>query len=72
MSQENFWENTLDGKWRCFVQKELDTMGVLKMEDIGTGECVFSKPVPVSKYFRQQDVLSWGNLCLIEAKKLDS
>jgi len=68
----NFWENTLDGKWRCYVKRELDTLGVLTMEDMETGECVFKKDVPVSKYFRQQDILSWGNLCLIEAKKLES
>jgi hypothetical protein len=67
-----FWENTLDEKWRCFVEKESDVVGVLKMVDIETDECVFQKLVPVSKYFRQQDILSWGNLCLIEAKKFSS
>ncbi len=66
-----FWENTLDSKWRCYVLMQTDTYGYLRMEDIATGQRVLDREVPVSRYFRTDDIIGWGNICMIEARRLE-
>jgi hypothetical protein len=58
------WKNTLDNRFLCSVTEETETCGRLEMVDVGTGELVYKKLVPLSKYFREQDVLWWGQECL--------
>ena len=63
------WENTLDDTYRCYVLGQTDTYGYLRMERLDTGERVLDREVPISRYFKQQDVLSWGDTCMFEAVK---
>jgi hypothetical protein len=42
------------------------------MERLDSGERVLDQEVPVSKYFREQDVLSWGEACMRKAKELEN
>jgi hypothetical protein len=65
------WKNTLDQEYNCYVLEQTDTFGYLLMERIDTGERVLDKEVPISKYFREQDILWWGRECLRMAKKLN-
>jgi hypothetical protein len=65
------WENTLDQEYNCYVLEQTDTYGYLRMERIDTGERVLDKEVPISKYFRSQDILWWGRECLKMAEKLN-
>jgi hypothetical protein len=65
------WENTLDNTYRCYVLMQTDTYGYLRMERLDSGERVLDQEVPVSKYFREQDVLSWGDVCMRRAKELE-
>lgn len=58
------WENTLDNTYRCYVLGQTDTYGYLRMERIDTGERVLDREVPISRYFRDRDVLSWGDICM--------
>jgi hypothetical protein len=58
------WENTLDDTYRCYVLGQTDTYGYLRMERIDTGERVLDREVPISKYFRERDVLAWGDTCM--------
>ena len=66
------WENTLDNTYRCYVLMQTDTYGYLRMERLDSGERVLDQEVPVSKYFREQDVLSWGDACMKKAKELEN
>lgn len=66
------WENNLDGEYNCYVLEQTDTYGYLRMERIDTGERVLDKEVPISKYFRNQDILWWGQECLLLAKILSN
>lgn len=70
MSNPVFWSNTLDGTYRCYVQLETDTCGYLRMERLDTNERVLDRLVPVSKYFRHQDIYWWGRECLRKAAAL--
>ena len=72
MSNKVTWENTLDSTYRCYVLMDSDTYGYLRMEYLDTGERVMNQLVPVSKYFREQDVLSWGEACMRKAKELEN
>jgi hypothetical protein len=64
------WQNTLDGKFQCQVEEYMETWGYLTMRLIGTGETVYTKAVPISRYFKAQDVLWWGRYCIAAARKL--
>jgi hypothetical protein len=64
------WSNTLDGKFTCQVREYMHTWGYLTMSLIETGETVYTKAVPISKYFKGQDVLWWGRYCIAAARKL--
>lgn len=72
MSDKVTWENTLDNTYRCYVLMQTDTYGYLRMERLDSGERVLDQEVPVSKYFREQDVLSWGEACMRKAKELEN
>lgn len=71
MSEKITWENTLDNNYRCYVLMQTDTYGYLRMERLDSGERVLDQEVPVSKYFREQDVLKWGDVCMRRAKELE-
>jgi hypothetical protein len=58
------WENTLDDTYRCYVLGQTDTYGYLRMERIDTGERILDLEVPISRYFSEQDILSWGDTCM--------
>jgi hypothetical protein len=64
------WSNTLDGVYACQVREHMDTWGYLSMSLIETGETVYTRAVPISKYFREQDVLWWGKYCIAAARRL--
>lgn len=70
-SNSVFWSNTLDDKWRCYVLLQTDAAGFLRMEDIATGQRVLDVEVPVSRYFRTQDIIAWGDRCMAEARRLE-
>jgi len=72
MPNKVIWENTLDSTYRCYVLMDSDTYGYLRMEYLDTGERVMDQLVPVSKYFRCQDVLNWGESCMNKAKELEN
>lgn len=61
---EIVWENILDDTYRCYVLGQADTYGYLRMERIDTGERILDLEVPISRYFRDRDVLSWGDTCM--------
>lgn len=65
------WQNTLDNTYRCYVLEQTDTYGYLRMERIDTGERVLDREVPISRYFRDRDVLSWGDICMNVAGRID-
>ena len=65
-----FWSNTLDDKYRCYVLEQTDTCGYLRMERIDDGTRVLDVEVPISKYFREQDIIKWGDMCIYTAYKL--
>jgi hypothetical protein len=65
-----FWKNHLDGVWNCEVSMVTDQSGVLTMSEIETGRVVMRKDVAVSRYFRTDDIIYWGNLCMIQAAKM--
>ena len=58
------WENILDDTYRCYVLSQSDTYGYLRMERIDTGDRILDLKVPISRYFPQQDILSWGDICM--------
>jgi hypothetical protein len=58
------WENNLDGIYHCYVLAQADTYGYLRMEHVDTGERVLDREVPISTYFRDRDVLEWGEICM--------
>lgn len=68
---EIVWENILDETYRCYVLWQTDTYGYLRMERIDTGERVLDLEVPISRYFRDRDVLSWGDTCMNVAGRVD-
>jgi hypothetical protein len=71
MSNPNIiWQNTLDGKFNCYVLRQADSYGILRMERIETGEVVLDREVPTSKYFRDRDILEWGEICMNVAGRL--
>lgn len=65
------WSNTLDGIWNCYVLEQTECSGYLRMESIETGERVLDVLVPISRYFRVQDVLQWGHMCMKEAENYE-
>lgn len=65
------WENTLDDTYRCYVLAQSDTYGYLRMERIDTGERVLDREVPISRYFRERDVIFWGDTCMVVAWRID-
>lgn len=58
------WKNTIDGKYLCSVTEQLTTCGILRLTEMETREVLLQKLVPISKYFRHQDILWWGQECL--------
>jgi hypothetical protein len=64
MNPEIVWENTLDNTYKCYVLAQTDFYGYLRMENLDTGERVLDREVPTSKYFRERDVLEWGEICM--------
>jgi hypothetical protein len=58
------WHNTLDDTYRCYVLAQSDTYGYLRMERIDTGDRILDLEVPISRHFRHQDILSWGEICM--------
>lgn len=62
-----FWSNTLDDKYECYVLEQTDTYGYLRMERIEDGARVLDVEVPISKHFRQQDIIRWGDMCIYTA-----
>jgi hypothetical protein len=40
------------------------------MTDTETGEIVLDREVPTSKYFRDRDILEWGEICMNVAGRL--
>lgn len=64
------WSNTLDGVYLCQVREHMDTWGYLTMVRSETGETVYTRAVPISRYFKSQDVLWWGKYCMAAARKL--
>jgi hypothetical protein len=70
MDPKIIWENTLDREYRCYVREQIDTWGYLCMERLDTGKEVLRKAVPISRYFRPQDVLWWGRECLRKSRAL--
>lgn len=63
------WSNTLDNEYRCYVLKQVDTWGWLRMERLDTGERILDEAVALSVYFRDDDVLWWGRRCMQVARK---
>jgi hypothetical protein len=61
---EIVWENILDDTYRCYVLAQSDTYGYLRMERLDTGERILDLEVSISRYFPQQDILSWGDTCM--------
>ena len=64
------WSNTLDDTYRCYVLEQTDSYGYLRMERLDNNQRVLDVAVPISKYFKDQDVLSWGEICMDRASKL--
>lgn len=64
MTNNLVWENNLDGIYRCYVLAQTDTYGYLRVEKIETGERLLDKEVAISKYFRTQDIIKWGEMCM--------
>ena len=64
------WSNNLDGEYFCQVREHMDTWGYLTMTLIETGETVYTRAVPISRYFKSQDVLWWGRDCMVAARRL--
>lgn len=58
------WKNTLDNRFLCSVTEDLETCGILEMREVGSEDVVYSRLVPISKYFREQDIIWWGQECL--------
>lgn len=63
------WQNRLDDRYDCMVVEEGWTEGRLTMVETATGKLVLDTLVPVSKYFRTDDVLSWGSMCIDAANR---
>lgn len=71
MSNPNIiWQNTLDETFNCYVLRQADSYGILRMENIETGEVVLDREVPTSKHFRDRDILEWGEICMNVAGQL--
>lgn len=71
MSNPNIiWQNTLDEEFNCYVLSQTDSYGILRMERVGTGEVVLDREVPTSKYFKDRDILEWGEICMNVASRL--
>ncbi len=71
MSNPNIiWQNTLDGKYECYVLRQTDAYGILRMTDTETSEVVLDREVPTSKYFKDRDILEWGEICMNVAGRL--
>lgn len=64
------WQNTLDNTYVCYVLEQTDTYGYLRMERIDTGERVLDQEVPISRYFKERDILSWGDICMNTAGEI--
>jgi len=64
------WDNVLDNTYRCYVLGQTDTYGYLRMERIDNGQRVLDIEVPISVYFKTEDVLSWGDICMRRAEEL--
>jgi hypothetical protein len=65
------WSNDLDGIYHCYVLEQTDTYGYLRMERHSDGERVLDTEVPISKHFRTQDILRWGDVCMRVAKRYE-
>jgi hypothetical protein len=52
------------------VLGQTDTYGYLRMERIDNGQRVLDIEVPISVYFKTEDVLSWGDMCMRRAEEL--
>lgn len=70
MQNPIFWQNTLDSEWKCYVLLMTEFCGYLRMEHLETGERVMDIEVPVSKHFRDQDIIGWGDMCMRHAASL--
>lgn len=65
------WENNLDGKYRCYVLSQVDTYGYLRVERIEDGLRILDTEVPISRHFRNQDVMNWGDRCMLAVYKFE-
>lgn len=70
-SPKVFWSNTLDGKYRCYVLEQTNTYGYLRVERIEDDFRILDVEVPISRYFREQDVIRWGDMCMLAAYKYE-
>lgn len=64
MKDRIHWENTLDASYACRVVEKAPTYGELYLKNLETESSQFIGLVPISKYFKTQDVLSWGEKCI--------
>lgn len=69
MENQVHWENNLDEGYTCKVIKKAPTYGELFLESLETGKSEFISLVPISKYFKNQDIFHWGEKCI---RALDS
>lgn len=70
LMEKIYWSNHLDNEYRCYVLEQTDTYGYLRMERIDDGARVLDVEVPISRYFREQDIVRWGDMCIYTAYNL--
>lgn len=63
------WSNTLDGQYQCEMIPQADTYGVLRVKRIEDGLVLLKTFMPISRYFKAQDVIWWGDRAMLAVYK---